>query len=123
MPGISGLDLQENLFGLGIHLPVILMTGHADVPISVRGMKAGAVDFLTEPFCDHEMLDAIATAIGRAATQRQPSSVFAKSSPRCRRESGSDASRHLGLSEITVKIHRGAAMRILGAVRWPTWCG
>jgi FixJ family two-component response regulator len=65
---ISGLDFQEKLSGLGIHLPVIPMTGHSDVPMSVRGMKAGAVDFLTKPFGDQDMLDAIAKAIGRAAT-------------------------------------------------------
>src|SRR6202011_3459252 len=63
MPGISGLEFQEKLSGLGIALPVILMTGHGDIPMSVRGMKAGAVDFLTKPFRDQDMIDAVAMAI------------------------------------------------------------
>ncbi len=71
MPGISGLDFQGQLAGLGIHLPVVLMTGHGDVPMSVRGMKAGAVDFLTKPFRDQDMLDAVATAIARDAARRK----------------------------------------------------
>ena len=70
MPGISGLDFQEELCGLGIHLPVILMTGHGDIRMSVRGMKAGAVDFLTKPFREQDMLDAVATAVRRDRVRR-----------------------------------------------------
>src|SRR5271170_2623556 len=70
MPRINGLDFQAQLSELGIHLPVILMTGHGDVPMSVRGMKAGAVDFLMKPFRDQDMLDAIATAIDRDRARR-----------------------------------------------------
>src|SRR3984893_15969338 len=70
MPGIGGLDFQEKLCGLGIHLPVILMTGHGDVPMSVRGMKPGAVDCPTKPSRDQDMLDAIATALGRDRMRR-----------------------------------------------------
>jgi len=130
MPGISGLDFQERLSGLGIHLPVILMTGHGDIPMSVRGMKAGAVDFLTKPFRDQDMLDAIATAIGRDRARRDAEAAiiglrekFATLSPREREvmrlvtagKMNKEVAGDLGLSEMTVKIHRGAAMRKMGA--------
>lgn len=130
MPGISGLDLQGRLDGLGIHLPVILMTGHGDVPMSVRGMKAGAVDFLVKPFRDQEMLDAIATAIERDRSRRVIEKAgadlrekYAALSPRERQvmalvtagKMNKQVAGDLGLSEITVKIHRGAAMRKMGA--------
>ena len=62
LPGISGLDFQSQLTALGIHLPVILVTGHGDIPMSVRAMKAGAVDFLPKPFRDQDLLDAVTTA-------------------------------------------------------------
>ena len=65
LPGISGLDFQDQLARLGIALPVVLMTGHGDIPMSVRGMKAGAVDFLAKPFRDQDMLDAVTAAIQR----------------------------------------------------------
>src|SRR3954470_22719235 len=63
LPGTNGLDFQEKLVGLGIRLPVILMTGHGDIPMSVRAMKAGAVDFLPKPFRDQDMIDAVTAAI------------------------------------------------------------
>ena len=63
LPGTSGLELQEYLTGINIRLPVILMTGHGDIPMSVKGMKAGAVDFLTKPIRDQDLIDAVATAI------------------------------------------------------------
>jgi FixJ family two-component response regulator len=130
MPGISGLDFQEKLSGFGIHLPVILMTGHGDVPMSVRGMKAGAVDFLTKPFRDQDMLDAIATAVGRDRARRDAEAAiiglrekFTTLSPREREvmrlvtagKMNKQVAADLGLSEITVKVHRGAAMRKMGA--------
>jgi FixJ family two-component response regulator len=130
MPGISGLDFQEKLSGFGIHLPVILMTGHGDVPMSVRGMKAGAVDFLTKPFRDQDMLDAIATAVGRDRARRDAEAAiiglrekFTTLSPREREvmrlvtagKMNKQVATDLGLSEITVKVHRGAAMRKMGA--------
>jgi FixJ family two-component response regulator len=130
MPGIGGLDFQSQLAELGIHLPVILMTGYGDVPMSVRGMKAGAVDFLTKPFRDQDMLDAIAVAIKRDQARRAADAEdgrlrerFATLSPREQQvmqrvaagRMNKQVAGDLGLSEITVKIHRGAAMRKMGA--------
>src|SRR6185436_7850975 len=71
LPGINGLDFQEQLQELGIRLPVVLMTGHGDIPMSVRGMKAGAVDFLPKPFRDQDMIDAVTTAIERDRQRRE----------------------------------------------------
>ncbi|MEQ8176915.1 MAG: response regulator transcription factor [Amphiplicatus sp.] len=130
LPGISGLDFQSQLESLGVRIPVILMTGHGDIPMSVRGMKAGAVDFLPKPFRDQDMLDAVAVALERDRVSRE-----------ARRESDELQSRfqslsqreqqvmalvstglmnkqiafELGLSEITIKIHRGHAMKKMGA--------
>jgi len=130
MPGIGGLDFQSQLSELGIHLPVILMTGYGDVPMSVRGMKAGAVDFLMKPFRDQDMLDAIATAVKRDQARRVADAEdgrlrekFATLSPREQQvmqrvaagKMNKQVAGDLGLSEITVKIHRGAAMRKMGA--------
>jgi FixJ family two-component response regulator len=130
LPGMSGLDFQAQLSALNINLPVILMTGHADVPMSVKGMKAGAIDFLTKPFRDQDVLDAIATAVerdrqrqvleGEAANLRER---YALLSPREKEvmllvtsgKMNKQAAGELHLSEITVKIHRGAAMRKMGA--------
>jgi FixJ family two-component response regulator len=130
MPGISGLDFQEQLAGFGIHLPVILMTGHGDVPMSVRGMKAGAIDFLIKPFRDQDMLDAVSAAILRDEVRRVADGEqarlrekYAMLSPREQQvmqlvtigKMNKQVAGDLGLSEITVKIHRGAAMRKMGA--------
>jgi FixJ family two-component response regulator len=130
MPGTSGLDFQERLADLGIALPVILMTGHGDVPMSVRGMKAGAVDFLIKPFREQDMLDAITAAIARDEARRRADDgqqhlreKFATLSPREQQvmrlvtdgKMNKQVAGDLGLSEITVKIHRGAAMRKMGA--------
>lgn len=130
MPGSSGLDLQGQLVGLGIHLPVILMTGYGDIPMTVRGMKAGAVDFLTKPFRDQDMLDAVAAAISRDEARRAAAAAdaalrqrFTTLSPREQQVMqlvatglmNKQVAGDLGLSEITVKIHRGAAMRKMGA--------
>jgi FixJ family two-component response regulator len=130
MPGVNGLEFQEQLAGLGVRLPVVLMTGHGDIPMSVRGMKAGAVDFLTKPFRDQDMLDAVAAALARDSARREGESkiealkrLFATLSPRERQVMALVAAGNmnkqvagaLALSEITVKIHRGAAMRKMGA--------
>jgi FixJ family two-component response regulator len=130
MPGISGLEFQEKLSGLGIRLPVILMTGHGDIPMSVRGMKAGAVDFLTKPFRDQDMLDAVTTAIRRDRARRDAEATiiglrekFITLSSREREvmhlvtagKMNKQVAGDLSLSEITVKLHRGVAMRKMGA--------
>jgi FixJ family two-component response regulator len=130
LPGVSGLDFQEQLAGLGIRLPVILMTGHGDIPMSVRAMKAGAVDFLPKPFRDQDMIDAVTVAINRDRIQREKEGQslaivdrYATLSPREREvmalvtagKLNKQVAGELGLSEVTVKIHRGAAMRKMGA--------
>src|SRR5467141_4735177 len=71
LPGVSGLDFQGELAKANIHIPVIFMTGHGDIPMSVQAMKAGAVDFLTKPFRDQDMLDAVAAALERDQARRQ----------------------------------------------------
>jgi len=130
MPGLSGLDFQQKLSDAAIALPVILMTGHGDIPMSVRAMKAGAVDFLPKPFRDQEMLDAVAAALVRDGARREEAgkldalkAAFATLSPRERQvmtlvaagKMNKQVAGDLALSEITVKIHRGAAMRKMGA--------
>jgi FixJ family two-component response regulator len=130
LPGVGGLDFQAQLAGHGIHLPVILITGHGDIPMSVRGMKAGAVDFLTKPFRDQDMLDAISTAVVRDRTRRAAEVAssglearFKSLSPREREvmalvtggKMNKQIAHELGLSLVTVKIHRGAAMHKMGA--------
>ncbi len=130
MPGMSGLDFQQRLEELGVRLPAVLMTGHGDIPMTVRAMKAGAVDFLAKPFRDQEMLDAVAAALARDEARRAESgridalrTAFATLSPRERQvmalvasgKMNKQVAGDLNLSEITVKIHRGAAMRKMGA--------
>jgi FixJ family two-component response regulator len=130
LQGISGLDFQERLAQHDIRIPVVLITGHGDIPMSVRGMKAGAVDFLTKPFRDQDMLDAVGVAIekdrARRELDRDADAVrkrFATLSPRERQvmalvtagKMNKQVAGLLNLSEITVKIHRGQAMRKMGA--------
>jgi FixJ family two-component response regulator len=130
LPGMSGLDFQEQLAGFGIRLPVIMMTGHGDIPMSVRAMKAGAVDFLPKPFRDQDMIDAVLVAINRDRKQREKEGQslaivdrYATLSPREREvmalvtagKLNKQVAGELGLSEVTVKIHRGAAMRKMRA--------
>ncbi|SHJ42914.1 two component transcriptional regulator, LuxR family [Bradyrhizobium lablabi] len=130
LPGTSGLDFQDQLIGLGIRFPVILITGHGDIPMSVRAMKAGAMDFLPKPFRDQDMLDAAAAAIERDRKRRAESGdtarlaeSFATLTPREQQvmmlvttgKMNKQVAGDLGLSEVTVKIHRGAAMRKMGA--------
>ncbi|MDF7776424.1 response regulator transcription factor [Sphingomonas sp. AOB5] len=134
MPGISGLDFQDRLDELGIMLPAILMSGHGDIPMSVRAMKAGAIDFLVKPFRDQDMLDAVAAAMERDAKRRAEASddaglrdLYATLSPREQQVMGlvvtgklnKQVAYDLSLSEVTVKIHRGAAMRKMGARTLP----
>ena len=126
LPGVSGLDFQTRLANSNIHVPIIMITGHGDIPMSVRAMKGGAVDFLTKPFREQDMLDAVAQAIERDRKRRD--SDKARAELRERFESLTPREREimalvtaglmnkqvageLGLSEITVKIHRGHIMR------------
>jgi FixJ family two-component response regulator len=130
LPGLSGLDLQAELAKANIHIPVIFMTGHGDIPMSVQAMKAGAVDFLPKPFRDQDMLDAVATALERDRQQRraanQLSDLQARFETLTQRERevmslvaaglmNKQIAGELGISEITVKIHRGQVMRKMGA--------
>jgi FixJ family two-component response regulator len=130
MPGLSGLDLQGELVAAGIRVPIVFMTGHGDIPMSVRAMKAGAVDFLTKPFRDQDMIDAVVAAIGRDRERREAAreltrlrSLFEAMSAREREVMAhvtaglmnKQVAGELGLSEITVKIHRGNVMRKMGA--------
>jgi len=100
LPGVSGLDLQGQLVRHGIRHPIIFMTGHGDIPMSVRAMKAGAVDFLAKPFRDQDMLDAVTAAREREVMGHVTAGLMNK-----------QVAALIGLSEITVKIHRGNVMR------------
>src|SRR3982074_1520662 len=130
LPDMSGLEFQAQLTQVGVHLPVIMMTGYGDIPMTVRAMKRGAVDFLPKPFRDQDMLDAVMVAIERDRQRRtadgdasqmrqrfetltareQQVMMLVTTGKRNKQVAG-----YLGVSEITVKIHRGAAMRKMGA--------
>jgi FixJ family two-component response regulator len=130
LPGLSGLDIQAELAKANIQIPIIFMTGHGDIPMSVKAMKAGAADFLTKPFRDQDMLDAAAAAIERDRKRREDQrsalelqSRYESLTPREREVMGLVAAGlmnkqiagEIGLSEITVKIHRGHVMKKMGA--------
>lgn len=130
LPGANGLDFQDQLIEMGVPIPIVFMTGHADVPMSVRAMKAGAVDFLAKPFRDQDMIDAVTSALERDRARRAELSKtddvrtrFSTLSPREQQvmtlvsagKLNKQVAGDLELSEITVKIHRGSAMRKMGA--------
>ncbi|MCB8883189.1 response regulator transcription factor [Acidisoma cellulosilytica] len=130
LPEVSGLDFQMRLQGAGIAMPVIFMTGHGDIPMTVRAMKAGALDFLTKPFRDQDMLDAVSRAIEVDKTQRAStratSQIKELYDTLTLREKevmtfvtkglmNKQVAAEMSLSEITVKIHRGSAMRKMSA--------
>ncbi len=130
LPGLSGLDIQAELAKEGIRVPIIFMTGHGDVPMSVRAMKAGAADFLTKPFREQDMLDAVAAAIKRDRKRREDEksllelqSRYKSLTPREREVMAlvvaglmnKQIAGEIGLSEITVKIHRGHVMKKMAA--------
>lgn len=130
LPGINGLDFQSKLISMGINLQIVFMTGYGDISMTVRAMRAGAVDFLTKPFHDQDMLDAIMAALDRDRSWRAENAIretiiagYAALSPR-EREVMLHVSRGLmnkqigdllGLSEITIKVYRGSVMRKMGA--------
>jgi FixJ family two-component response regulator len=130
LPGRSGLDFQRELAESGIYLPIVFITGHGDIPMSVRAMKAGAIEFLTKPFHDQELLDAVQLGIERDRARRRDAAVvtelhdrFESLTPREREimalvaagRLNKQIAADLGVSEITVKVHRGQVMRKMGA--------
>jgi len=134
LPGQSGLDLQAELSREDIRIPIIFITGHGDVPMSVRALKAGAVDFLVKPFRDQDMLDAISTALELDRKRREEDAkrldLRARHDGLTGREQqilkyvtdgllNKQVAHELGVSEITVKIHRGNVMRKMGARTLP----
>jgi FixJ family two-component response regulator len=134
LPGISGLDFQRKLTEANHSIPVIFITGHGDIPMSVRAMKAGAVEFLTKPFRDQDLLDAIHVALERDRARRQQESEmivlresFESLTPREQEvlplvvsgRLNKQIAAELGTSEITVKVHRASVMRKMQADSLP----
>jgi FixJ family two-component response regulator len=130
LPGKSGLDFQKELAKVNIHIPVIFITGHGDIPMSVQAMKAGAIEFLTKPFRDQELLDAIQLALERDRVRLQQDSELAELRQRfdllTAREKevlpfvvsgriNKQIAAELGTSEITIKVHRASVMRKMQA--------
>jgi FixJ family two-component response regulator len=130
LPGLGGLDFQAELSKRNTSIPIIFMTGHGDIPMSVKAMKAGAVDFLTKPFRDQDMLDAVTIALERDRMRRKDEQRLADLKSRLERLSqrerevlalvtaglrNKQIAFRLGVAEITVKAHRGQVMQKMGA--------
>ena len=130
LPGVSGLDFQGELAKSGINIPIIFVTGHGDIPMTVKAMKAGAVEFLTKPFRDQDMLDAIQVALERDRGRReqdgkltQLKTLYDSLTTREQEVIGfvtsglmnKQIAAEMGVSVITVKVHRGNVMRKMGA--------
>jgi len=130
LPGISGLDFQAELARTGITIPIVFMTGYGDIPMTVKAMKAGALEFLPKPFRDQDMLDAVQLALERDRTKRhaeranaQMRASFESLTPREREVMAfvttglmnKQIAAEMGLAEITVKLHRGNLMRKMNA--------
>ncbi len=130
LPGPSGLDFQSDLANANVHIPIIFITGHGDIPMTVRAMKAGAVEFLTKPFRDQDLLDAVKIALERDLARRERDktvhelrALFEALTPREQEVIGfvtaglmnKQIAAELGVSEVTVKVHRGNVMKKMGA--------
>ena len=130
MPGASGLDLQQHLAAAGNAKPIVFLTGHGDIPMSVQAMKAGAVDFLTKPVRDQSLLDAVTTGIERDVSQRVDAQRAQEQAERyatltmrerqvlervARGRLNKQIAYELGISEVTVKLHRSSVMRKMEA--------
>jgi FixJ family two-component response regulator len=130
LPGKSGLDFQHELNATDVHLPIIFLTGHGDIPMSVRAMKAGAVEFLTKPFREQDLLDAVQTALERDRVNREDEKLvamlrqrFASLTPReqailtlvAAGRRNKQIAFEIGTSEVTVKVHRTNLMRKMQA--------
>ena len=130
LPGVSGLDFQAELAKADIRIPIIFITGHGDIPMTVRAMKAGAVEFLTKPFRDQDLLDAVQIALERDRARRAENQAllevrahFESLTPREQQVIGfvtaglmnKQIAAELGVSEITVKVHRGSVMKKMKA--------
>ena len=130
LPGVSGLDFQAELIRADVRIPIVFITGHGDIPMTVRAMKAGAVDFLGKPFRDQDLLDAVTTAIQRDQKRRDQENTVADvrahfSSLTAREREimalvasglmSKQIAAQVGLSEITVKVHRSHVMKKMGA--------
>jgi FixJ family two-component response regulator len=130
LPGLSGLDFQAELAKAGIRLPIIFITGHGDIPMTVLAMKAGAVEFLSKPFRDQDLLDAVQTGLDRDRVRRDTDKAVsgllsAYRSLTAREQQvmplvtsglmNKQIAAEIGVSEITVKVHRGSVMRKMGA--------
>ena len=130
LPGMSGLDFQQKLGNAGLQIPIIFVTGYGDIPMTVKAMKSGAVEFLTKPFEDQDLLDAVQQALARdSATRRERADLAAlrerydKLTPREREVMGlvvsgmlnKQIASELGTSEITIKVHRAQVMHKMQA--------
>jgi len=134
LPGQGGLDFQTELSKVGMRLPIIFITGHGDIPMSVRAMKSGAIEFMTKPFRDQDLLDAIQLGLDRDRAQREQDNAVALLRTRfdsltqrerevmayvVRGRLNKQIAGEIGISEVTVKVHRGTMMRKMKASSVP----